>query len=172
MSPQGGGARGGPGNRTPAKLKEWYTAVVYEKRRIKTVVLYVGRETFTFKVPAGVRIDELAVIIKKWRVGNTVAYSTSIHAKNLVKLIDAYAHEEAARKISLFDPIYRAAALSGYKVHHNELYVKLWLERPLGAELFPIGDPRERELGDCIRSFTHSFGIWRMVTPPWATIRC
>jgi len=37
----------------------------------------------------------------------------------------------------------------------------------LGEPLFHIGDPRERELGTCIKGFTHSFGIWRMVTPPW-----
>ena len=165
------GAVGGAWQKKPPK--EWYTIVVYEKKRVKTVVLYVGRETFTFNVPADVNIGNIAVIMKKWRVGGkTVAYSASIHAVNLAKLIDAYAHEEATRKISLLDSVYRAAALSGYKVHHNELYVKLWLSAPLGAELFPIGDPRERELGECIKNFTHSYGIWRMVTPPWASVRC
>jgi hypothetical protein len=159
------GARGGPGNRTPA---EWYTIVVYERRRVSTVVLYVGRWTFTFKVPTYRKIRDLAVVVKEWRVGGTPAYSARIHAKNLVDLINAYAYEEAVRKMSLIDPIYRAAALNGYKVHDNELYVRLWLEHPLGAELFPIGDPRERELGTCIKHFTHSYGIWRMVTPPWA----
>jgi len=166
-----GGARGGPGNRTPAKqkLREWYTVVVYEKKRVKTVVVYVGRETFTFKVPVETKIP--GVIMKEWRIGSTAAYSVSIHATNLVKLIDMYAYDKATRKISLLDPIYRIAALNGYKVHDNELYVKLWLEHELGDELFPIGDPRERELGSCIMAFTHSFGIWRMVTPPWAA-RC
>ena len=161
------GARGGPGNRTP-EVEEWYTIVVYEKRRVKTVVAYIGRETFTFKVSPHVNVGNIAVIMKKWKVGSAVAYSARIHAVNLVKLIDAYAYEEARRKISLFDPVYRAAALNGYKVHDNELYVKLWLEHELGEELFHIGDPRERELGGCIKAFTHSFGIWRMVTPPWA----
>jgi len=161
------GARGGPGNRTP-EVEEWYTIVVYEKKRVKTVVAYIGRETFTFKVSPHVNVGNIAVIMKKWKVGSAVAYSARIHAVNLVKLIDAYAYEEARRKISLFDPVYRAAALNGYKVHDNELYVKLWLEHELGEELFPIGDPRERELGRCIKAFTHSFGIWRMVTPPWA----
>ena len=167
MAPQGAGAGGGPGNRTPA-LEEWYTIVVYEKKHISTVVLYVGRETFTFKVPTYRKISDLAVVVKKWHVGATKAYSARIHAVNLAELIDSYAHEEAVRKISLLDPVYRAAALHGYKVHDNELYVKLWLEHELGEELFPIGDPRERELGRCIKAFTHSFGIWRMVTPPWA----
>jgi hypothetical protein len=159
------GARGGPGNRTPA-LKEWYTVVVYEKKKVKTVVVYVGRETFVFKVPVDRAVK--GTVAKQWRVGNTVAYSVVVRAADLAELIDAYAHEEAVRKISLLDPIYRVAALQGYRVHDNELYVRLWLEHPLGAELFPIGDPRERELGACIRGFTHSFGIWRMVTPPWA----
>ena len=163
------GAGGGPGNGTPAhKVEEWYTIVVYEKKRVKTVVAYIGRETFTFKVSPHINVGNIAVVMKKWRVGATKAYSARIHAVNLAKLIDSYAHEEAVKKISLLDPVYRAAALHGYKVHDNELYVKLWLEHELGEELFPIGDPRERELGRCIKAFTHSFGIWRMVTPPWA----
>jgi len=70
-------------------------------------------------------LKHIAVIMKKWLVGATKAYSARIHAVNLVKLIDSYAHEEAVRKISLLDPVYRAAALHGYKVHDNELYVKL-----------------------------------------------
>lgn len=162
------GARGGPGNRTPAKIEEWYTVVIYEKKRVKTVVLYVGRETFTFNVPAHVNIGDIAVIMKSWQVGATKAYSARIHAANLAMLIDSYAHDEAVRKISLLDPVYRAAALNGYKVHDNELYVKLWLDKHLGEELFHVGDPRERELGECIKHFTSSYGIWRMVTPPWA----
>ena len=161
------GARGGPGNRTP-EVEEWYTIVVYEKKRAKTVVAYIGRETFTFKVSPHVNVGNIAVIMKKWKVGNAVAYSARIHAVNLVKLIDSYAHEEAVKKISLLDPVYRVATLHGYKVHDNELYIKLWLSAPLGTPLFHTGDPRERELGDCLKHFTHSYGIWRMVTPPWA----
>ena len=161
------GARGGPGNRTPAKkIEEWYTIVVYEKKRVKTVVAYIGKETFTFKVPVSRTVR--GVVAKQWKIGNTVAYSVVVRAADLAELIDSYAHEEAVRKISLLDPVYRAAAMQGYRVHDNELYVKLWLEHELGEELFPIGDPRERELGRCIKAFTHSFGIWRMVTPPWA----
>jgi hypothetical protein len=119
-------------------------------------------------VSADVNVGNIAVIMKKWRVGATKAYSARIHAVNLVKLIDVYAYEEARRKISLLDPVYRAATLNGYKVHDNELYVKLWLSAPLGTPLFHTGDSQERELGNCIKAFTHSFGIWRMVTPPWA----
>jgi hypothetical protein len=163
------GARGGPGNRTPA-LKEFYTVVVYERKRTKTLVVYVGRERFVFKVSVDVEIR--GVVAKQWRVGNTAAQSIVVHAAEAARLIDMYAHEEAARKISLLDDVYRAAALAGYKVHDNELYVKLWLSAPLGTPLFEIGNPLERELGSCIKHFTHSYGIWRMVTPPWATIRC
>ncbi len=173
VAAEAAGARGGPGNRTPAKkVEEWYTMVVYEKKRVKTVVLYVRRETFTFKIPAHVRIDEIAVIMKRWRVGNAVACSARIHAVNLAKLIDHYAYAEAGFKISLLDPIFRAAALNGYKVHPNELYVRLWLSAPLGEPLFRAGDPLERELGDCIKYFTNSYNVWRMSTPPWAVPPC
>jgi len=160
-----GGARGGPGNRTPA-IPTTYTVVVYEKKRIKTVVLYVGRETFTFKMPASRGIP--GDVKKQWSLGRTRAYSMRVRARDIVELIDAYAYEDARRRIFMLDPVYRAAALAGYKVHDNELYVKLWLERPLGEPLFRVGDPRERELGDCLKHFTHSYRIWRMVTPPWA----
>jgi hypothetical protein len=170
------GARGVPGNGNPArkaarKLKEWYTIVVYERRRVRTVVLYVGRETFTFKMSAKAEI--LGVVLKRWQVGKTtVAYSMSIHAVNLARLIDAYMHDVAARKISVFDPVYRAAALRGYKAHDNEAYVKLWLEHELGEPLFHTGDPLERKLGDCIKYFSNSYNMWRMVTPPWAAAPC
>jgi len=173
VAPKGAGARGGPGNRTPAKqkLKEWYTVAVYEKKRVKTVVVYVGRETFTFTVPVAVEIK--GVVVKQWRIGNTVAHSVSVHAVEIVRLIDMYAYDKATRKISLLDDVYRAAVIyGGYKVHDNALYVELWRDHRLGELLFPVGDPRERELGECIKHFTHSYGIWRMVTPPWATVRC
>jgi len=173
VAPKGAGARGGPGNRTPA-LKEWYTVVVYERKRIKTVVLYVGGrawEVFVFKIPTDREIR--GVVKRTWLVGGTRAYSMRVHAKELAELIDMYAHEEATRKISLLDDVYRAAVIyGGYKVHDNALYVELWLNHKLGELLFPVGDPRERELGECIKHFTHSYGIWRMVTPPWATVRC
>ena len=159
---------GGVGGAWQQKPPEWYTIVVYEKKRVKTVVAYIGKETFMFKVSPHINVGNIAVIMKKWKVGSAVAYSARIHAVNLVKLIDSYAHEEAVRKISLLDPVYRAAALNGYRVHDNELYIKLWLSAPLGTPLFHTGDPRERELGDCLKHFTHSYGIWRMVTPPWA----
>ena len=162
------GARGGPGNRTPARIKEWYTIVVYEKKRVSTVVAYIGREMFVFKVPTSKRISDLAVVMKRWQVGGRLAYSARIHAVNLAMLIDAYVYDKAVRKLTVIDKVYRAAALNGYKVHDNELYVKLWLSAPLGEPLFRVGDPRERELGVCLKHFTHSYGIWRMVTPPWA----
>jgi hypothetical protein len=143
-----------------------YTVVVYERKRVKTVVLYVGDGTFVFKVPASREVP--GVVKKTWSLGRTKAYSMRVRARDVAELITMYAHEEAARKILYLDPVYRAAARQGYRVHRNELYVQLWLEHELGAPLFPIGDPRERELGACIRSFTHSYGIWRMTTPPWA----
>jgi len=146
-----------------------YTAVVYVKKRVKRVVIYVhgdGRP-LVVTVPASREIK--GMVVKRWKVGNnTEAYTVRMRAIDVVQLIDTYAYDAARRKMHIFDPIYREAARQGYKVHDNELYVKLWLDAPLGAELFPIGDIRERELGKCIRGFTHSFGVWRMVTPPWA----
>jgi len=147
-------------------LRGTFTAVVYRKRRVKKVVLYAGGGfPFVFAVPAGAELR--GRVRKRWVVGGIEAYSIRVRAADVAKLIDMYAHEAACRKISILDPVYRAAARQGYKVHGNELYVKLWLSAPLGEPLFPIGDPRERELGACIRGFTHSYGIWRMVTPPW-----
>ena len=77
---------------------EWYTIVVYERPRAKTVVLYVGRETYTFSVPAEVKIDNVAVILRRWLAsGKTPAYSASIHVKNLAELLRKYAPEIAER---------------------------------------------------------------------------
>jgi len=170
LAPKRGGAGGGPARQTNrAPIKKFYTVVVYERKRVKTVVLYVGRETFVFSVPAYREIH--GVVVKTWTVGNTKAYVMLVRAGVIAELIHMYAYEEAKRKISLLDPVFRAAVIyDGYKVHDNALYVELWLSAPLGAELFRVGDPRERELGDCIKHFTHSYGIWRMVTPPWAAI--
>jgi len=163
---QAGGALGGAWQQKPPK---WYTVVVYERKRVKTVVLCVGGETFVFKVPAYREIR--GVVVKTWTVGGTKAYSMRVRAGEVAALIHAYAYEESARKISLLDPVFRATVIyDGYKVHDNALYVELWLSAPLGAPLFRTGDPRERELGDCIKHFTHSYGIWRMVTPLWAAM--
>jgi hypothetical protein len=156
----------GPANRQPPRRSRRYTAVVYEKKRTKTVVLYVGGKPFTLKASAGREIN--GKIVRRWRIGNTEAYTVRMRAIDVVRLIDAYAHDEAVLRMHLFDPVYREAVRQGYKAHDNELYVKLWLEHPLGEPLFHVGDPMERQLGDCIKHFTNSYGIWRMVTPPWA----
>jgi len=148
-------------------MAQTYTVVVYERRRVKTAVLYVGKHTFTFKVPADREIK--GEVRKQWSLGRTRAYSMRVRARDIAELLDAYVPEEAKRrKISTLDNVYRAAALQGYKVHPNELYVKLWLEHELGEPLFHTGDPRERQLGRALKHFTHSYGVWRMVTPPWA----
>ena len=167
----GGAAPPGPATEQGGRVKKWYTVVVYEKKRVKTVVLYVGGETFVFSVPIDREIK--GIVVKEWSIGNTRAYSMTVRAGVIADLILSYAYEEATRKISLLNPVFRAAVIyDGYKVHDNALYVELWLSAPLGTPLFHTGDPRERELGECIKHFTHSYGIWRMVTPPWATIRC
>ncbi len=101
------GASGGARQQKPPR--EWYTIVVYEKRHVKKVLLYVGRETFTFKVPVGINIGNIAVIIKRWRVSDkTVACSASIHIVNLAKLLQEYAREEA-EKAGILSQILREA---------------------------------------------------------------
>jgi len=162
------GAVGGARQQKPParKIKEWYTVVVYERQRIKTAVLYVGKQTFTFKMPADREIR--GEVKRQWSIGRTRAYSMRVRARDVAELISAYAHEEAGRKISVLDPLFRAAASQGYRVHTNELYVKLWLEHELGEPLFHTGDPLERKLGRALKHFTHSYRVWRMVTPPWA----
>jgi hypothetical protein len=147
------------------RRRQTFTVVVYRKKRIRRVVLYASDGVFVFTVPARVEIN--GRVRKRWAIGGTEAYSARVRAADVAKLIDMYAHDAACRRITVLDPVYRAAALQGYKVHSNKLYVELWLSAPLGEPLFSIGDPRERELGTCIKGFTHSFGIWRMVTPPW-----
>jgi hypothetical protein len=163
------GAGGGPArqqNRAPKikNMKDWYTVVVYEKPRVKTVVLYVGGDVFVFKVPAGRVID--GVVKKTWSDGK--AYSMRVKAVEIAKLIHMYASEEATMKITMLDPVFRAAARQGYRVHRNDYYVKLWLSKPLGEPLGHVGEIDELALGDCLKHFTHSYRIWRMVTPPWA----
>jgi hypothetical protein len=88
------GAAGAGGARQQKPPQEWYTIVVYEKPRSKTVMLYVGRQTYVFNIPADVNIGNVAVIIKKWRAGGkVVACSASIHVENLMKLL-AYAAKQ------------------------------------------------------------------------------
>ncbi len=102
------GASGGAWQQKPPR--EWYTIVVYEKPRYKTVVLYLGKwQTFRFKVPASINIGNIAVIIRQWRVSDkTVACSASIHVANLAKLLSKYAQEEAERA-GILEPILREA---------------------------------------------------------------
>ena len=79
-----------------APAREWYTIVVYERPRSKTVVLYLGREAVVFKIPAGVEVRNLAVVMKQWLAGGkTPAYSATIHVENLAKLLRAYAPKVA-----------------------------------------------------------------------------
>ena len=142
-----------------------FTAVVYVKRRIKRVVLYAGYRPFVFTISADKEVN--GRVKKRWKIGNTEAYSMRVRGIDIAPLIDAYAHEEACRKISDLDPLFREAARQGYKVHHNEYYIQLWLAKPLGEPLGHVGEIDERVLGDCLKHFTHSYRIWRMVTPPW-----
>ena len=103
------GAGGGPArqrNGAPEWSPEWYTIVVYEKMHVKKAVLYVGRKTYTFRMPASINVGNIAVIIKRWLAGGkTPACSASIHVKNLIKLLNAYARDIADE----LEPILRVA---------------------------------------------------------------
>jgi len=140
-----------------------FTVVVYVKRRIKRVVLYTKYGPFVFTISADREIP--GRIRKRWKVGNMEAYSMRVRGIDIAPFI--HGMEETCRKVRLLDPVFREAARQGYRVHHNEYYVQLWLSKPLGDPLGRIGEIDERALGDCIKHFTHSYGIWRMVTPPW-----
>jgi hypothetical protein len=95
------------------RVEEWYTIVVYEKPRSKTVVLYLGAEAVVFKVPAGVEIRNLAVVVKRWLAGGKVpAYSAVIHVKNLAELLRAYAREVA----DMLAPVLNAAEVNDAEV--------------------------------------------------------
>jgi hypothetical protein len=141
---------------------------VYERPNVKTVEVHIDNDTFTFNVPASCKVN--GVVKKASTEGGAKVYYMRVRARDIAELIRMYAYDNAVRKLTILDPLFRAAALQGLKIHHNELYVKLWPAKPLGEPLFRIGDQRERELGDCIKHFTHSYGIWRMVTPPWAAL--
>ncbi len=143
-----------------------FTIVVYIKRRIKRIVLYVGRWTFTFTVPASTEIK--GRIRKRWRVGGTEAYSMRVRGEEIAPFL--HGDERACRQMSILDPVFREAARNGYRVHTNDYFVKLWLSKPLGEPLGRVGEIDERALGSCIKCFTHSYLLWRIVTPPWCCV--
>jgi hypothetical protein len=93
-APQGAGAGGGPAWQQNWASKEWYTIVVYERPRLKTVVVYVGDRVFAFKAPACAVVS--AEVLKMWRIGNTVAYSARIYAADLAELINTYVETRVA----------------------------------------------------------------------------
>jgi len=142
-----------------------FTVVVYVKKRIKRIVLYAGYRPFVFTISADKEVN--GRVKKRWKIGDTEAYSVRVRGIDIAPVILTNAYEEACRKISDLDPLFREAAHQGYKVHHNDYYIKLWLSKPLGEPLGHVGEIDERALGDCLKHFTHSYRIWRMVTPPW-----
>jgi hypothetical protein len=142
-----------------------FSAVVYVKKRIKRVVLYAGRRPFVFTISAYKEVN--GRVKKRWKIGDTEAYSMRVRGIDIAPLILTNAYEEACRKIRELDPLFREAARQGYRIHHNDYYVQLWLAKPLGEPLGRVGEINELELGACIKHFTHSYGLWRMVTPPW-----
>jgi hypothetical protein len=143
-----------------------FTIVVYVKKRIKRIVLYAGYRPFVFTVTADKEIK--GKIKKRWKIGSTEAYSMRVRGIDIAPFL--HAQEDACRRISDLDPVFREATRQGYEVHPNEYYVQLWLSKPLGDPLGRLGEIDERALSDCLKHFTHSYGLWRMVTPPWCAV--
>jgi hypothetical protein len=142
-----------------------FTVVVYVKKRVKRVVLYTGYRPFVFTTSADKEVN--GKVKKRWKIGSTEAYSMRVRGVDIAPLILTNAYDEACKKIRDLDPLFREAARQGYRIHHNDYYVQLWLSKPLGEPLGRIGEIDEESLGTCIKHFTHSYGVWRMVTPPW-----
>jgi hypothetical protein len=141
-----------------------FTIVVYIKRRFKKVVLYVGRSTFVFTTTAEIK----GLVRKMWRIGRSEAYSARVRGEEMASLL--HGMENACRKASVLDPVFREAARNGYRVHNNKYFVKLWLSKSLGEPVGRVGEIDEYALGTCVKCFTHSYGLWRIVTPPWCCV--
>ncbi|MFP3169533.1 MAG: hypothetical protein RXR01_10535 [Thermoproteus sp.] len=143
-----------------------FTVVVYARKRIKRVVLYANYKPFVFTITADKVIG--GTVKKRWKAGNTEAYSMRVRGIDIAPFL--HAKEDACRRYWDLDPVFREAVREGYRVHHNEYYVQLWLSKPLGEPVGRVGEIDERALGDCIKHFTHSYAQWRIVTPPWCAV--
>jgi hypothetical protein len=110
-----------------------FTVVVYVKKRIKRVVLYAGRRPFVFSISDDKKVN--GRVRKRWKIGDTEAYSMRVRGIDIAPLILTNAYEEACRKIRELDPLFREAAHQGYRVHHNDYYVQLWTVKDVLDEL-------------------------------------
>jgi hypothetical protein len=80
------------------QTRKYYTAVVYEKGQVKRVVLYIGAKPLVFTTT-----DIKGVVRKRWKVGNTEAYSIRVSAADAAQLAaqnsktqdDEVVHEQA-----------------------------------------------------------------------------
>ena len=63
--------------------RKYYTAVVYEKGQVKRVVLYIGAKPLVFTTTADIK----GVVRKRWKVGNTEAYSIRVSAADAAQLV-------------------------------------------------------------------------------------
>ena len=72
-----------PQTQTPRKQKKYYTAVVYEKGQVKRVVLYVDAKPLVLTTTADIK----GIVRKRWKVGNTEAYSMRVSADVVDQLL-------------------------------------------------------------------------------------
>jgi hypothetical protein len=68
---------------TKTQTRKYYTAVVYEKGQVKRVVLYIGAKQLVFTTTADIK----GVVRKRWKVGNTEAYSIRVSAADAAQLV-------------------------------------------------------------------------------------
>jgi len=147
------------------------TAVVYLRKRVATVVLYVGRE----RVSAKVRAREVVVVLRRvkvkavWKVGKTTVYVVKGSQASLFALVLMKAGERTAWKISdVADFIDRDIARHYDRVFTlrspevpAEVY-KLWKDRGLGAEV-----PLETAAKTHPRLLRNFWGTYKLEEYPW-----
>jgi len=147
------------------------TAVVYLRKRVATVVLYVGRE----RVSAKVRAREVVAVLRRvkvkavWKVGKATVYVVKGPQASLFALLVMKVSERHAWRVSdVSDLIDRDVAKYYGRVFTlkspevpAEVY-KLWRERGLGAEV--PADVAARTHPRLLRNF---WGTYKLEEYPW-----
>ena len=136
--------------------------MVYRKKYVRRVVLYVSGRAFVFTT----RSDLGGRVRRCWLAGGrTEGCSVRVRASDVARLL--LGREEACRKPAVLDRLFRDAVREGFKVHGNDYFVQLWLSKPLGEVVGERGEVDVGRLGDCVKCFSWSFGRFSVVTPPW-----
>jgi hypothetical protein len=134
-----------------------YTVVVYRRKRVGRVVLYVGPTPIVFStsVEIGGRVR------RRWSAGGVPAVSLRVKASEVAPAVQLAAAELCGRYLKELDGLFREAAREGYRPHRNDVFVRLWLEGRAAGEEERIA------LGPCVSCLTNSYGRWVVNTPPW-----